>query len=77
MFTVGQVARAAGVSAKAVRLYGARGLLARVAGPWWRYRCCRHFGQQFHLIVGRVLGGALPVTERGSDWGVIGASPVK
>jgi len=32
MFTVGQVARAAGVSAKAVRLYEARGLLARVAG---------------------------------------------
>ncbi len=32
MFTVGQVARAAGMSAKAVRLYEARGLLARVAG---------------------------------------------
>ncbi len=38
MFTVGQVARAAGVSAKAVRLYEARGLLPVVARNAAGYR---------------------------------------
>ncbi len=38
MFTVGQVARAAGVSAKAVRLYEARGLLPVAARSATGYR---------------------------------------